>query len=70
MGGNSAELDFTAGAPAVAAPQGSHVSMATAALQELGYSASEIHAALKGADPSATTEELVRFALRAMVMKG
>ena len=30
----------------------------------------EIAAALKGADPNATTEELVRYALRAMVMKG
>ena len=44
--------------------------MATAALQELGYSPAEINAALKGADPAATTEELIRFALRAMVMKG
>ena len=26
--------------------------------------------ALKGADPNASTEELVRYALRAMVMKG
>ena len=41
-----------------------------AALQELGYSPAEIAAALKGADPNASTEELVRYALRAMVMKG
>ena len=40
-----------------------------AALQELGYSAAEISAALKGADPNASTEELIRHALRAMVMK-
>jgi Holliday junction resolvasome RuvABC DNA-binding subunit len=44
--------------------------MATAALQELGYSAAEIAASLKGADPNASTEDLIRFALRAMVMKG
>lgn len=30
----------------------------------------EISAALKGVDPGASTEEMVRFALRAMVMKG
>ena len=30
----------------------------------------EINAALKGVDPNATTEEMVRHALRAMVMKG
>ena len=44
--------------------------MARAALQELGYSPAEISAALKGVDPGASTEEMVRFALRAMVMKG
>ena len=38
--------------------------------QELGYSPAEIAAALKGADPNASTEELVRYALRAMVIKG
>ena len=43
--------------------------MAIAALQELGYSPAEIATALKGADPNASTEELVRYALRAMVMK-
>ena len=67
MGGASAEMDFSAGAVA-AAPQG-NVALASAALQELGYSAAEVHTALKGADPSASTEELVRHALRAMVMK-
>ena len=71
MGGSAMELDFSAGAPAVAAPaQGNNVAMATAALQELGYSASEIHNALKGVDPTASTEEMIRYALRAMVMKG
>ena len=33
-------------------------------------SPAEIAAALKGADPKACKEELVRYALRAMVMKG
>ena len=71
IGGSSMEFDFSAG-PAVSAPvqQGGSVALARAALQELGYSPSEIQAALKGADPNATTEELVRHALRAMVMKG
>lgn len=70
IGGASAELDFSSGVslPA-AAPEGS-VSLARAALQELGYSPAEIAAALKGADPQSSTEDLVRYALRAMVMKG
>ncbi len=63
------ELDFSTGpAPAVSASQG-NAALAHAALQELGYSAAEINAALKGVDPAATTEEMVRYALRAMVMK-
>ena len=71
VGGSSVELDFSTG-PAVAAPaqQGGNVTMARAALQELGYSPAEIQAALKGADANASTEELIRHALRAMVMKG
>ena len=70
MGGANTEMDFSAG-PAVTAPAaGNNIGLATAALQELGYSPAEVAAALKGADPKATTEELVRFALRAMVMKG
>ena len=70
VGGANMELDFSG--PTVSAPvsTGSNAALANAALQELGYSASEIAAALKGADPNATTEELVRYALRAMVMKG
>jgi Holliday junction resolvasome RuvABC DNA-binding subunit len=44
--------------------------MAHAALQELGYSPTEIRAALKDVDPNASTEDMVRHALRAMVMKG
>ena len=71
LGGSSMELDFSMGS-AVAAPvqHGSNAALAHAALQELGYSAAEINAALKGVDPQATTEEMVRYALRAMVMKG
>ena len=69
LGGDAMELDFSAG-PAVAAPQNSgSLSMAQAALQELGYSPAEIGAALKGADPKMSTEELVRHALRAMVLR-
>ena len=71
IGGGSMELDFSSGPAVVTAPaSGGNVAMATAALQELGYSSSEIHAALKGADPAASTEDLIRHALRAMVMKG
>ena len=69
LGGSGMELDFSAGSAPVAAPAG-NAALANAALQELGYSAAEISAALKGADPNATTEELVRYALRAMVLKG
>ena len=70
VGGSHIELDFSG--PAVSAPAapGNHAALAHAALQELGYSPAEINAALKGVDPQATTEEMVRYALRAMVMKG
>jgi Holliday junction DNA helicase RuvA len=70
IGGGAVELDFSG--PAVSAPvqSGNAAALATAALQELGYSAAEISAALKGVDPNATTEDMVRYALRAMVMKG
>ena len=70
IGGGSMELDFSTG-PAVAAPvqQGSNAALARAALQELGYSPAEISTALKGVDPNASTEEMVRFALRAMVLR-
>ena len=69
IGGSTASLDFSMPTPAVPAATGA-LPMANAALQELGYSPAEIAAALKGADPNATTEELIRHALRAMVMKG
>lgn len=69
IGGGNMELDFSG--PTVQAPvaQG-NAALANAALQELGYSPAEIASALKGVDPNASTEEMVRFALRAMVMKG
>ncbi len=70
IGGGSASLDFSAGGVATASvPQG-NAAMAQAALQELGYSPAEIATALKGVDAGASTEEMVRHALRAMVMKG
>jgi len=70
IGGGSIELDFSGPAVSVPAAQNSGASLAHAALQELGYSPAEISAALKGVDPNASTEEMVRYALRAMVMKG
>jgi Holliday junction DNA helicase RuvA len=71
MGGSGMEIDFSGGAAVVApAAQGGSKMMAHAALQELGYSPIEIRAALKDVDPNASTEDMVRHALRAMVMKG
>ena len=50
--------------------QSGKLSTATAALVELGYTQSEAAAALKGADVEAlSVEELIRHALRAMVLK-
>ena len=67
------ELDFSQGQGAVSAPvqpQGGRVALAAAALAELGYSQTEASAALKGADAERmSVEELVRYGLRAMVMK-
>lgn len=70
IGGSSLELDFSGGPVAAPVQQGSNLALATAALQELGYSPAEISLALKGVDPQASTEDMVRRALRAMVMKG
>ena len=70
VGGGAMEMDFSAG-PAVVVPQSNNAAaLANAALQELGYSPAEVAQALKGAPAEASTEELVRFALRNMVMKG
>ena len=69
IGGNSVELDFSGPATTAPVQTGNNAAMARAALQELGYSPAEIQNALKGADANASTEELIRHALRAMVMK-
>ena len=63
------ELDFSTGPAAAPVQKGNNAALAHAALQELGYSAAEINAALKGVDPNASTEDMVRHALRAMVMR-
>ena len=70
IGGSSMELDFSGPTVAATPSADNHIALANAALQELGYSPAEIAAALKGVDPGASTEEMVRYALRAMVMKG
>ena len=70
IGGSSVELDFSGPTAAAPVQSGNNAAMARAALQELGYSPAEIQNALKGASPDASTEELIRYALRAMVMKG
>ena len=70
LGGSSMELDFSTGPAVSAVSRQGNAALAHAALQELGYSPAEISAALKGVDPTASTEEMVRHALRAMVMKG
>ena len=70
IGGSSVELDFSTGVTPVSPTNQGNAALAQAALQELGYSPAEIHTALKGVDPKASTEEMVRHALRAMVMKG
>ena len=70
IGGSNVELDFSGAAVSAPAQTGNAAALANAALQELGYSPSEIALALKGVPQDATTEEMVRYALRAMVMKG
>ena len=69
--GSTAELDFSGGsAPVQVTPTNEqNLSIAYKGLQELGYTPAEITAALKGADPNATAEDLIRHALRAMVIK-
>lgn len=69
LGGSDMTLDFSGGAAAAPMLAENNASLAGAALGELGYSPAEIAAALKGVDANATTEEMVRYALRAMVMK-
>ena len=69
IGGSGMELDFSGVKASPVAAPGNNTALASAALQELGYSAAEINAALKGVDASASTEDMIRHALRAMVMK-
>ena len=70
VGGGDVTLDFSGPAISPVVTDTGAMNLANKALQELGYSAAEVAQALKGADPNASTEELVRYALRAMVMKG
>ncbi len=70
IGGETMELDFSTPAVTATPVSSGALAMANGALQELGYSPSEIATALKGADPNLSPEELIRYALRAMVMKG
>ncbi len=67
MGGTSQTLDFSGPTVAAVPQNGGNLALANAALQELGYSPAEVATALKGADPNASTEDLIRHALRAMV---
>ncbi len=69
IGGSTDALDFSGGPVAAPVQSGNAAALANAALQELGYSPAEIAQALKGVDAAASTEEMVRYALRAMVMK-
>ena len=65
--GDSSELSGSAAAAVL--PAGGKVEEATAALAALGYSSSEIAAALRGVDAQQmSVEDMVRAALRAMVM--
>ena len=67
-----AQLEASAGVPVSGAPiaRGSKTAEATAALAALGYSQTEIGQALKGVEvEQLSVEEIVRQALRAMVMK-
>ena len=70
IGKGQTELDFSMPSAASSALSGGSIQLATAALAELGYSQSEIGAALKGIQAdSMSVEEIVRQALRAMVLK-
>ena len=64
---SKSQLESASGAPAdtgIAAPAGSAYDDAAAALLVLGYSKAESLAALKGADPSMSVDEMVRAALK------
>ena len=67
--GSQQELDFSQPSAAIPTAE-SNAALAMAALGELGYSQAEIGAAMKGIKTEgATTEEIVRQALRAMVLR-
>ena len=68
IGGSLDTPDFS-GTVAAAPVQSGNLSLATSALQELGYSPAEVATALKGADPNADAQDLIRFALKAMMTK-
>ena len=69
--GSAGEAEISGSAPAAAIPAAnSNLSLAQAALAELGYTNSEIGAALRGIQTDGlSTEEIVRRCLRAMVMR-
>ena len=70
LGAQQLEISTGAQVSGAAPVHGSKTAEATAALASLGYSQAEIGAALKGLSvESMTVEEIVRQALRAMVMK-
>ena len=69
MAGEMPDQSFQ-GAAVIPAASGNKVSEASAALASLGYSQSEIGAALKGLDvENMSVEDIVRSGLRAMVMQ-
>lgn len=70
LGSAVESVDFSTGGNPIV-NSGSNVSLASAALAELGYSQQDIARALKGLQVDGmATEEIIRQALRAMVMGG
>jgi len=70
LGSTVTEIDISGGSAAVVATTDSNLSLAQAALDELGYSHAKIAAALKGISlVGMYTQQIVRQALRAMVMR-
>ena len=70
IGGGSSQMDLSAGISVAPVAAQGNLQLATAALQELGYSPAEVATALKGADATAATEDLIKYALRQMMLKG
>ena len=70
LGSAVTEVDFSGSAGGAPIPSaGSNLTLAQAALAELGYSGAEIASALKGVPVEGlSTEEIVKKCLRAMVM--